>query len=219
MFIHNGIPVTKNTLIQWDETITTTETRVIDEVEQTVEGTSTVYLQKWLYSMTDEEAYSHGYMRVEYLPVPDYDRLTHKYITGTLSDGSEIDGKWVVGGTIEETTEIEQAEIKNSKKASIKADMEAEANNGEFTSSLGFVINARRSSTKNDLQNIYSLIDLGVTEFMDADNIIRSVTANDLQMIKNEMQQYGLSLYQKKWNLQAQVDAATTQAELDAIVW
>ena len=206
-------------LIQWDETITTIKTQVIDEDEQTVEVTTTVPLQKWLRSMTDEEAYSHGYMRVEYLPTPDYDRLTHKYITGTLSDGSEIDGKWVVGGTLVETTADEKQAIKAAKKAEVKQWRTLAMQTGRCDSTFGYDIDARRYGEYDDLQNIEGAIELGSTVVMDADGNTHPVTAEQLAVIRTQILLYGQRVIYRKWELDTAIDAATTQDELEAIVW
>lgn len=90
---------------------------------------------------------------------------------------------------------------------------------GILNSSLGFAVDARRSGSKNDLQNIEALIDMGATEIKDANGIMHAVTAENLNMIKSEIQQYAIGLYQKKWRLEAQIEASTTDEELNAIRW
>jgi len=93
--------------------------------------------------------------------------------------------------------------------------------NRAFTSSLGFLVDNRRSGSKFDKDNVKSLIDLGAdpVQFKDADGVIHSLTQAELQTLHTEMIQDGLGLYQKKWTLEGQVEAATTIAELEAITW
>jgi hypothetical protein len=110
-------------------------------------------------------------------------------------------------------------ELKAFKKDEITAAFENAALTGRFTSSLGFDVNARRGGIQNDLQNIEALISLGATQFRDADKIMRNVTALDLVTIKTEMQQYGLGLYEHKWQLEAAVAAAVDEADLEVITW
>lgn len=110
-------------------------------------------------------------------------------------------------------------ELKAMKAEEIAGAFDAAALNGRFTSSLGFDVDARRGGAKNDLQNLEVLINQGVTEFRDADNITRNVTASDLVTIKSEMEIYGLSLYQHKWDLEEDLENAADEKDLNAISW
>jgi len=103
----------------------------------------------------------------------------------------------------------------------IKVAFEKEFTNRTFTSSLGFNVDNRRSGSKFDKDNVKSLIDLGAdpVQFKDADGVIHSLTQAELQTMHTEMIQDGLGLYQKKWTLEGQIEAATTIAELEAITW
>jgi transcriptional regulator CtsR len=111
------------------------------------------------------------------------------------------------------------AQLQAMKLDEIRLAFENAALNGRFTSSLGFDVNARRGGIQNDLQNVEALISLGATQFRDADKIMRNITALDLVTIKTEMQQYGLGLYEHKWQLEAAVNAAVDEADLEVITW
>ena len=64
-----------------------------------------------------------------------------------------------------------------------------------ITSSLGFKVNA----DANSLENVNTLIDLNANIFRDFDNEIHKVSLDDLKIIKSEIQQNVVNLYQQKW--------------------
>ena len=64
-----------------------------------------------------------------------------------------------------------------------------------ITSSLGFKVNA----DTNSLENLNTLIDLNANIFRDFDNEIHKVSLDDLKIIKSEIQQNVVNLYQQKW--------------------
>lgn len=64
-----------------------------------------------------------------------------------------------------------------------------------ITSSLGFKVNA----DTNSLENVNTLIDLNANIFRDFDNEIHKVSLDDLKIIKSEIQQNAVNLYQQKW--------------------
>lgn len=80
-----------------------------------------------------------------------------------------------------------------------------------FNCSLGFPVQNRRFETKNDLQNIDSLIFVGVAFYRDANDVNQEVTLQDLETIKAEMIQDGLSMYQAKFDKEARINSATTK--------
>ena len=98
--------------------------------------------------------------------------------------------------------------------------------NGFFDSTvLGIKVDCRRSGTKNDLQNVQGLISymqrnsVDMTNYVGYNTIRAGVTVLDLSSLVNEMTDYALSLYQKKWNLLAQIDIATTIQGVKEVVW
>lgn len=83
-----------------------------------------------------------------------------------------------------------------------------------FTSSLGYRIQNRRHDIHNDLQNINSLIIVGVAYYIDADNIPRSVTISNLETIRQEMVVDGLQRYQNKFAEISRVNNCETIEEV-----
>lgn len=96
---------------------------------------------------------------------------------------------------------------------------------GKFLStSLNAQVDCRRNDTKNDLQNVYSLISKMTRDNLTtisyrgvSDTIV--VTKAKLQDLAVEMEDYGLEIYNKKWNLLGQVNSATTVGEINSINW
>jgi hypothetical protein len=123
-------------------------------------------------------------------------------------------------GNIVVDIERELVQFKKDKKAEIKSEFLNEQKTGHFTCSLGFDIDANDEA----LRNINSLIDYlpdDTTEiqFRDYNNTFHTLTKPDLIKIKKEMITYGLSLYQKKWQLEQQIEQATTIEEVENIKW
>lgn len=171
-----------------------------------------------------QEVQAEGWVQTEEGGRPPYDSLLEKIVrrnpvVGLIDEGALIAGKWVVGYDIVATTAQEQADRKTAKKNEIKAAMRAEAAVGVVNTSLGFPVDCRREGFDNDMQNIGAMIRRGVGIIRDANNVEHNVTPSQLTTIQDEMDLYGLGLYQKKWILESQVDAATTGAELDAVIW
>ena len=80
-------------------------------------------------------------------------------------------------------------------------------NNSEMyiTSSLGFKVNA----DTNSLENLNTLIDLNANIFRDFDNKIHKVSLDDLKIIKSEIQQNVVNLYQQKWKYEEIIKKAS----------
>jgi len=76
--------------------------------------------------------------------------------------------------------------------------------------SVGFPIDNRRYGDKNDLENMRSLRDLGVTTIRGSDGIMHTVTTTELNTIIQEMQVDGLSGYQTKWIIEDAINSKTT---------
>ena len=104
----------------------------------------------------------------------------------------QIDNIISFTGTLEEN-KIEAIEV-------VKERFEETLKTRVFECSLGFNVQNRRFGINNDLQNIDTLISINMpVEFMDADNIKRNLTTNQLIQIKQEMGFDGLGLYQSKF--------------------
>lgn len=82
-------------------------------------------------------------------------------------------------------------------------------------SSLGFSINADLRSQNN----LRGLIAIGVepVNFVTADNSVKSLSIEQLNILLNECALNGQNLYQQKWNYREQIENATTVEELNSI--
>lgn len=116
--------------------------------------------------------------------------------------------------------------IKSAKVNEITSSFENELQNGHFMSmALDIEVDCRRSSSKNDKQNVEGLISnmtrknktkinyVGYTE------ICPNVTQAQLTELVAEMEDYVLGLYEKKWVLQTQIENAATIDDLNNIIW
>lgn len=81
------------------------------------------------------------------------------------------------------------------------------------TSSLGFKVNADHKA----LRNIDVLISQKVTQFKVYDNTLKSVTVEDLKIIKSEIEQNALNIYHQKWEYQDMINNASSIKELKKI--
>ena len=82
-------------------------------------------------------------------------------------------------------------------------------------SSLGFTINADLRSQNN----LRGLITVGVepVNFVTADNSVKSLTLEQLNVLLNETAQNGQHLYLLKWQYREQIKQAKTKEDLNAI--
>lgn len=89
-----------------------------------------------------------------------------------------------------------------------------------FTSSLGFKVNGDRR-TKDNLQDLVTFFDLqavdGKIQYRDYDNVNRELTKEQVQTLLVEHVGNGQALYVQKWNLQTQINEATTLDDLSTI--
>jgi hypothetical protein len=97
---------------------------------------------------------------------------------------------------------------------------------GHFTSAtLGIEVDCRRTTAKNDLQNVQGLISymtrnsLTTIDYIGYSETKTGVTKANLEALCGEMEDYVLFLYQKKWGLETLINAATDKAGVDAVVW
>lgn len=118
-----------------------------------------------------------------------------------------------------EEIEIPFEQLKENKKNWVKTMFNLYYNEyGYCTSSLGFVIDATLRS-KNDVQGLIDIGEEPIT-FRGYDNVYHeNLTLADMETLKKDICKYGRDLYEKKWLIEAQIDAATTKEELDAITW
>ncbi|MBM9605977.1 DUF4376 domain-containing protein [Desulfopila inferna] len=90
-----------------------------------------------------------------------------------------------------------------------------------LTTSLGIKVDCKRE----DKDNFQELLDyctrksLAGTSIRLHNNDFAEVSVADLQIIINEIQEHGLTLYQRKWAKEAAIDQATTEVQIKAITW
>lgn len=138
---------------------------------------------------------------------------------------SEIttDAEWKkLGVTVSEYKEPEKTldELKSDKLAELTAitskfDNQLVNNEMIIKSSLGFSINADLRSQNN----LRGLITVGVepVNFMTADNSVKSLTLEQLNVLLKEIIKNGENLYKTKWNIRDRILNSSSVEELNAI--
>lgn len=107
----------------------------------------------------------------------------------------------------------------------VKNGFENEFSIHKFTSSLGFECDNRRYGSKNDKDNLQSIIDLAEANgdsaimWVDAAGVEHTLTLADAKTLKNEMSADGLAQYHKKWQLESDIEAAVTVDSLKSFRW
>ena len=102
-------------------------------------------------------------------------------------------------------------DLKLSELKTLSSKFEQTENSNMFVlSSLGFRVNADPKA----IRNIDVLIYLNAKTFRDYDNIDRTVSETDLQIIKREISLNALNLYQQKWNFESQIKNSENVDEL-----
>lgn len=112
--------------------------------------------------------------------------------------------------------------LKESKYIEIQRAFDNAMYSGHFVSAaIGIEIDCRRSSNKNDLQNVEGLIALEANniDYVGLAEIKSGVTLEQLKAMRIEMIQYAFALYRKKWMLESQLPALTTIEEIEALKW
>jgi hypothetical protein len=110
-------------------------------------------------------------------------------------------------------TQLDMAKI--VKKKEIKEQFQLFSKRPVVDTGYGYSVDAGRE----DLQNFEGALSLGVTQIRAADNNIYSVTTNELQSIITKIKANGLAMFQKKWELEKQIDEAQSEVELKSLVW
>jgi hypothetical protein len=124
-----------------------------------------------------------------------------------------IDTAWVNEPIV--VSESELIVLKAAKKDELLNLFEEQFKNGKFMSSLGFEVDNRRYGSKNDKDNLLSLIDLGIYFFKDANNATHTLTLQQMLTLKAEMSADGLQKYNKKWNFESLIASCVDKTELD----
>lgn len=107
----------------------------------------------------------------------------------------------------------------NIKLSELKSAFETASENAHCMSSVGFEINADAVAKRNIDGLIEKMEERGIEHemFRAYDNTFHQVTVSDLKAMRLDVIDNANALYQRKWTLEAQINACTTVEELDAI--
>lgn len=125
-------------------------------------------------------------------------------------DGNE----WVVLSEYP-TPIIDIEALKVQKKAEIKKAFDIDSDKPIVDTGLGFSVDgAYRNKTDFETGKKYSF-----PQVRASDNTMHDVTSSDYDTIIQAIEMNGIAMYQRKWELEAQIDSATTIQELEVITW
>src|SRR5574344_457254 len=133
----------------------------------------------------------------------------------SISDIKETDRE-IVNNVFTDTTEYlntKREELLNQVSEIASSFEQVENHDMYLASSIGFRVNADQKA----LRNIDVLINLNVTTYRDYDNVNHNVTIDDLKIIKSEIEQNAMNLYQQKWAYQDLINNAKTIESLNSI--
>ena len=126
-------------------------------------------------------------------------------------------GQWYVAGyaPAQPIEEVRQTKLSELTTITSKFDNQLVNNEMVISSSLGFKVNADLRSQNN----LRGLIAVGIepVNFMTADNSVKSLTLEQLNILLNECALNGQHLYLLKWQYRARIEQAKTVEELNAI--
>lgn len=111
--------------------------------------------------------------------------------------------------------------IKEEKIQEIRRAFDNEESNGYVDSSLGFRADATRKS-KADIDGLIQAMDamdMQEVAFRDYDNLMRTLTFDQVRMLQLELIQKGLWNYSTKWGLEQDIYAAKNKEEVEAVRW
>jgi hypothetical protein len=152
--------------------------------------------------------------------VMQYDPQIYDYIESELNDNTHvIDGIAVYISPPPPPFE----DLKKHKKNEIKRAFETAFYQGYTTQ--GFTENFKIDCRREDKDNLESLVrymnkkNVSSTTLRDFDNNYHTgVTKQDIDMLIDELIEYGLYLYQHKWEKEAEISMATEE-NIDTITW
>lgn len=111
-------------------------------------------------------------------------------------------------------------------KAVQKSRIKAEFNKAPLSGCMlkaGYVMDCEREDIDNLSRLLTRLKETGTTtstaQIRDKTNQFHTVTIADLSVIVGEMIDFGLALYQRKWDREKMIDACTTVQAVEAIAW
>lgn len=110
-------------------------------------------------------------------------------------------------------------EHKAAKLADIKIAFKKASENAHCTASIGFEIDANETANR-DVNGLIAVLEAyggGDVQFRAYDNTFHTVTLDDLKQMRVDISLHGQEMYVKKWALENDIEAATTEAELNDI--
>lgn len=133
--------------------------------------------------------------------------------------------KWLEEGNVPDP-EYSFDDIKSAKKRAISRSFDDAMASGSVVTVRSIRMDARRSASKNDLQNMEALSkfmfanSMATTAIIDATNTEHSdITISEIDQIAADIRAFGIMLFAKKSGINKIIDAATTTAEIEAITW
>lgn len=150
---------------------------------------------------SEQDFISNGYLPIIYGSTPNRRYYTYEEVV-VQTDTSYSISYTPIARPIEE--------IKESMRADLKKTFELLAYRPIVDTGLGFFVDGNRS----DLQNFELGKKYGLLNIKDADNIVRTLTSiSEYDTIISAIEQYGLTLYSKKWEIEAIIGSFTTVSE------
>lgn len=147
---------------------------------------------------------------------PDYRGTVYWLPDGSRHEISAI-GEIVPDEALDEPAPPSLEEAKTLKLAELHAVFSAESDNAHCLSSAGFEINADDVANRNIEGLVFVLTDGESTLFRAYDNRFYDVTREQLETMRKEIVFNSQRLYQRKWQLEAAIEAAKTPDELKAV--
>ena len=177
--------------------------RLYNSTTQKIEELKTITIDgvlAYVDKLTNAQLVEQGYYRVAYDAKPDARYYSY-------SESGSIEGEFYT--THYTPIEKELGEVKARMKAELKGVFEAKGLKPIVDTGLGFSVDGGRAN----LQDFESGLAMGVLSVRGSDNLMHEVTVEQMQSIINTIRANGLSLYQTKWEKEAQIDAL---ADIDA---
>lgn len=130
----------------------------------------------------------------------------------------------VQSGTIYENGEFVSPQImvplgdaQMAKLAELNTMFDTASKNAYLMSSLGFEVDANEIANRNIEGLVLVMSDTDTTMFCDYNNEFHKLTKQQLETLRKEIVYNSQRLYQKKWALREQINAATTHEALSNI--
>lgn len=100
----------------------------------------------------------------------------------------------------------------------LNEDFETVKERSHIKSSLGFTVDANQTANENVNGLLITIGDNETVQFCDYNNQFHALTKADLETLQTEIIQNAQNLYQQKWVYRTQIEGATDNDGLDAVV-